>query len=253
MDGQEYHPFNWNDKYEHLSHNTYHMLAMGIDSDAYTAEYTRSLFSDEEIDDYLKNCVDYVHRHNGAICATHPNVDYWSKYDIDAVDKEPMAPLSGTDIEKYWLSGKKLALMVSVDLFGFRRVFDNPSVNFIYLGDEEPCRDSVVKAVKNGHTIAATGFSEADITMDEYLPGDEIPAEDASKGELSISARIMRGEIKKVRVYSGANLIYSEDVNSESVDMKVSLAGLPLEKFVRVEVEGMNKHWICNSTPFYIK
>ena len=51
LDGQEYHPFNWKDKYEHLSHNGYHMLAIGVDPEAYTPKYTCSFFSDEEIKD----------------------------------------------------------------------------------------------------------------------------------------------------------------------------------------------------------
>jgi hypothetical protein len=33
LDGQEYHPFNWNDKHADKSHNTYHLLAIGIDGD----------------------------------------------------------------------------------------------------------------------------------------------------------------------------------------------------------------------------
>jgi hypothetical protein len=89
LDGQEYHPFNWQDKYHDLSHNTYHMLAMGIDADAYTPKYTRSFFSDEAIAGYMKEAIDYVHAHGGAVCATHPNVDYWRGYDYDAIDKEP--------------------------------------------------------------------------------------------------------------------------------------------------------------------
>ena len=73
LDGQEYHPFNWNDSFGHLSHNGYHMLAVGIDHDAYTPEFTRSLFSDAEIDAYLKKALKYVNDKNGASIATHPN------------------------------------------------------------------------------------------------------------------------------------------------------------------------------------
>lgn len=254
LDGQEYHPFNWNDRYDHLSHNTYHYLAMGIDADAYTMKYTRSLFSDEEIDQYLREAADYVHEHGGVICATHPNVDYWKDYDVDAVDKEPMMPLAGTDIEKNWLEGKRFALMNSVDLFGFRRILDNPATNFIYLAGEAPSRESVVKAVKNGHTIAACGFDEADITLSGYLPGDDIPLDEAQCGKLEISAKVMKHNIEKVRVYSGAELIWSqENIGKGEIKMAISLEGLKLDKFVRVEIEGINKRWICNNTPFYLK
>ena len=254
LDGQEYHPFNWNDKYGHLSHNTYHFLAVGIDPEAYTTKFTRSLFSDEEIADHLKEAEEYIHAHGGAICAAHPNVDYWKEYNIDSVDKEPMRPLSGTDIEECWLAGKKIAITSSVDLFGFRRFLDNPSTNFIYLKGEKPCRDSVVKAIRNGHTMAACGFDEADVCIGEFVPGDEISYADAQNGTLSITAKVMRETIKKVRVYSGAEVIYEmNDGKTQEIDIKVPLKGLKLDKYIRVEIEGLNEHWICNSTPFYLK
>ncbi len=254
LDGQEYHPFNWNDKYAELSHNTYHTLAIGIDKDAYTAEFTCSRFSDEEIDEALKKAIDYIHEHGGAACATHPNVDYWHNYNYDAVDKEPMQPLSGSDIEAYWLSGRKIAVMNSVDLFGMRRIFDNPATNFIYLKGEKPCRDSVVKAIKDGHTMAAAGFDEADVTIGDYVPGDEISMEEAKNGILWVTAKVMRENIRKVRVYSGAELIYEiNDGNTPEIDIKLPLKDYKLDKFIRVEIEGQNEHWICNSTPIYIK
>ena len=254
LDGQEYHPFNWNDRYHHLSHNTYHMLAMGIDPDAYTPKYTRSFFSDETIADYMREAIDYIHAHGGAVCATHPNVDYWRNYGFDAVDKEPMCPLSGTDIERNWLDGNRLALMNSVDFYGPRRILDNPAVNFLYLNGEDPSRDSVVQAIKAGHTIAACGFTEADICIGNYIPGDEVPIEEAKKSVLSIRAKVMRHDIRKIRVYSGANLIYRAEGNgSDSICLDIPLTGLPLEKYIRVELEGLNQHWICNSTPFYLK
>lgn len=254
LDGQEYHPFNWNDKYDKVSHNTYHTLAIGIDPDAYTPEFTCSRFSDAEVDEALTKGIAYIHEHGGVACATHPHVNYWHDYDYDAVDKEPMRPLAGTDIEEYWLKGKKIAVMNSVDLFGFRRILDNPATNFIYLKGEKPCRDSVVKAIKDGHTMAACGFDAADVFIGDYIPGDEISVEEAKKGVLSITAKVMRHEIKKVRVYSGADLIFEKnDGNSQEIDIKVPLSGLKLDKFIRVEMEGLNEHWICNSTPIYLK
>ena len=254
LDGQEYHPFNWNDKYDKVSHNTYHTLAIGIDPDAYAPEFTCSRFSDAEVDEALTKGIAYIHEHGGVACATHPHVNYWHDYDYDAVDKEPMRPLAGTDIEEYWLKGKKIAVMNSVDLFGFRRILDNPATNFIYLKGEKPCRDSVVKAIKDGHTMAACGFDAADVFIGDYIPGDEISVEEAKKGVLSITAKVMRHEIKKVRVYSGADLIFEKnDGNSQEIDIKVPLSGLKLDKFIRVEMEGLNEHWICNSTPIYLK
>ena len=253
LDGQEYHPFNWNDKNAALSHNTYHILAIGIDPDAYTQEFTCSRFSDEEVAEGLRKGIDYIHNHGGVACATHPNVDYWSDYNFDAVDKEPLQPLAGSDIEKFWISGRKIAMMVSVDLFGFRRLLDNPAVNFIYLNGEKPSRDSVVKAIKAGHTIAAAGFDEVDITLCGYLPGDEISYDEAKNGELEISAKVMRHNIKKLRVYSGDEEIYSmNDIEKERLEIKIPLKDMKINQFIRVEIEGLNEHWICNSTPFYI-
>ena len=253
LDGQEYHPFNWNDKYQHLSHNTYHMLAIGIDPDAYTPRFTRSLHSDEEIAAYLQDCVDYVHAHGGAITAAHPHVDYWKDYAVDGVDKEPLRPLGGTDIEKAWLEGKRFAATNSVDLFGARRALDNPAVNFIYLKGETPCRDSVVKALRAYNTIAACGFDEADITLNGYLPGEEIPRAEAEKGVLSVHAKVSRGAVEKIRVYSGAELVCDLKGNgTDTVDLQIPLDGLPINEYIRVEVEGMNLHWGCNSTPMWI-
>lgn len=253
LDGQEYHPFNWKDKYEHLSHNGYHMLAIGIDPEAYTPKYTCSFFSDEEIDAYLKEAIDHVHAHGGAVCTAHPPVDYWRDYDYDAVDKEPGQPMAGTDIEKAWLDGIRIPLMDSVDLYGPRRALDNPAINFIYLKGETPCRDSVVKALKAGNTIAAAGFDEADITLNGYVPGDVVPRSEAESGEVHIFAKTMRGPIRQIRVYADEKLVYSDDGSETgTVDITVPLQGVTANTFIRVELEGLTKHWICNSTPFYI-
>ena len=253
LDGQEYHPFNWKDTYEGKSHGLYHCLAMGIDSDAYTQKYTCSRYSDEEIDAYLKEAVDYAHDKGGAICSTHPYVPYWKKYDFDAVDKEPMVPLSDSDIEKFWLEGGRIALMNSVDLFGARRILDNPAVNFVYLLGEEPSRDSVVKAIKAGRTIAAAGFDEADVTLADKVPGDEISLSEARKSSLNIYAKTRLGKIQKLRVYSSDKLIYSEEnINSPEIKISLPLFDFSLEKFIRVEIEGENKYRICNTTPFYL-
>lgn len=254
LHGQEYHPFNWNDKYADRGHNTYHTLAIGVDPDAYTAEFTRSLFSDAEAYEAVEKALNHIHAHGGAACATHPYGPHWVEHDYDAVDYEPLEPMSGTDIEKFWLDGGKIAMMASVDLFGSRRMLDNPSTNFIYLKGKQPCRDTVVEAIKNRHTIAAVGFDEADIYIGEYLPGDEIPYEEAQKGTLSISAKVMRDNVRKVRVYSGSEIIYeSDDGNTQSISLELPLKDYKLDKYIRVEVEGLNKHWICVSTPFYLK
>ena len=255
LDGQEYHPFNWNDRFADMSHNTYHMVTIGADPEAYTTKFTKSLFSEQEIDQYLKEAIEYVHKYNGVVCATHPYGYYFDKYNFDAVDVEPMRPLSRTNMEKFYLEGGKCALMNSVDLFGYRRILNYPAVNFVYLEGKTPCRNSVVEAIKKRHVIAATGFDQADITLGEYLPGDIVDKDVAQNSPLKISAKIFdRGQIKKVRVYSADKVIFSkDDIDAKTVDLTVSLKGLNLDKFVRVEIEGEEIYWICNSTPFFIK
>jgi len=252
LDGQEYHPFNWTEINRKCGHNTYHALAMGIDPDFYTQEFTRSLFSEPEIDSYLKRAVRYVHDHHGAVCATHPRCDCWYDYDFDAVDMEPLKTLAGSDIERFWLSGRKIAMMVSVDLFGTRRMYDNPAVNFIYLQGEKPCRDSVVRAVRAHHTVAAVWFREADITLGDHLPGDELSQAEAADSVLNIAAEISIGKIRQVRVYSGADVIWSAEPDSARIDLHLPLKNLPLKGFVRVEAEGETPLRILASTPFFL-
>jgi len=254
LNGQEYHPFNWNDKYAARAHNVYHTLAIGIDPDAYTNEFTCSLFSDEEAYSAVEKAIDHIHSNGGAACATHPYKPQWIEHNYDAVDYEPSVPLGGTDVERFWMDGGKIAIMSSVDLYGPRRILDNPATNFIYLRGEIPCRESVVKAIKRGNTIAAVGFDEADIYIGDYLPGDEISIDEAQKNILSISAKVMRGNIRKVRVYSGAEIIYEiKDGATQKLDIEVPLKDYKLDKFIRVEIEGQNEHWISLSTPFYLK
>ena len=54
--------------------------------------------------------------------------------------------------------------------------------------------------------------------------------------------------------WADADLIYSaEGGMTDRVDLKLSLQGYPVKEYIRVELEGMNEHWICNSTPFWVK
>jgi hypothetical protein len=208
----------------------------------------------DEVDAYVKEAIDHIHSHGGAACATHPHRDYWRDYDYDAIDKEPARPLAGTEVEKNWLDGRNLPFMNSVDLYGPRRAVDDPAINFLYLKGAVPCRDSVVKAIRSGNIIAAAGFHEADICLGDYVPGDYVSKEEAAKSTLTIHAQTRRGPIRQVRVYSGPDLVYTHDGNEEGmVDLSLPMAGIPLDRYVRVEIEGMNHHWICISTPFYLK
>ena len=254
LDGQEYHPFNWQTCTDDVGHNNYHMLPIGIDPDAYTPEFTRSLYGDEQVDAYLKKAIDYVHEKHGAICATHPvKVDYWTKYNYDAVDEEPLIPMAGTTIDKFWLEGGRIAIMNSVDLFGFRRILDNPAVNFVYLQGEKPCRDSVVKAIRSHHTIAAAWFNEADVTLNGKLPGTVVSKSELENATVSISAEIAEGTITEVRVYADAEVIFKANPGTKTVNLEVPLKGVKADKFIRVEAEGEEKHRVMVSTPFFVE
>jgi hypothetical protein len=254
LDGQEYHPFNWKDRFDHIGHNNYHMLPVGIDPDAYTPEFTCSFYGDEEVDAYLKKAIALVHKCHGAVCATHPEkVDYWFDYDFDAVDTEPLRSLEGHNIEKFYLKGGRIAMMNSVDLYGLRRMLDNPAVNFIYLQGERPCRDSVVKAIRQRHTIAAAFFNEADITLNDKLPGDAVTVAEAQNASLKVKAAVSKGVICEVRVYSGKEVIFRTHPDTAEIDLEFSMAGKALDKFIRVEVQGDAPGKILISTPFFLE
>lgn len=255
LNGQEYHPFNWNDKYADKSHNTYHMLSIGVDDGAYTSKFTRSLFNDDEVNAYLKEAVKYVHDNNGVVCSAHAYGYYFDRnVGYDAIDQEPMKPLTGTNVERFWLEGGKCALMSSIDLFGYNRMVYYPTMSFIYLEGKTPSRDTVCEAIRKRHTMAATYFNEADIFMGDYLPGDEVTLEELKTMPISIKAEVFKGDIKSVKIFGDDKVIWSkEDVNAKTVDLSVTLKELDAKKFVRVEILGEQELIVCNSTPFFIK
>ncbi len=260
LHGQEYHPFNWGDKWDHVSHNGYHILAIGMNGEDYTTKFTCSRFGDEEAQNATREAVDYIHKSGGVACATHPQSPYWleNEYNLDAVDIEPLVTLEGKNVEKYWLSGKKVAMMVSVDLFGFARLLTNPSANVIYLKGKEPNRDNVCQAIRDRNTIAICGFDECDITAGEILPGDVVSLDALKNSEITISAKIMKNfpedTIKAVRVYSADKVIWSKtDINEDEINYTVPLKDYELDRYVRVEIEGTSQYHMCTSTPFFIE
>ena len=143
--------------------------------------------------------------------------------------------------------------MNSVDLFGWRRMLHNPAVNFIYLQGEKPCRDSVVKAIRNHHTIAATFFNEADVMLGDKLPGDVICAAEIEKSVLTVKAAIAEGVIKEIRVYADAEVVYRSAHDTVEVDLQIPMTGVKADKFIRVEVEGEDPLKVMISTPFFIE
>ncbi len=250
LHGQEYHPFNWTEVNATSCHNAYHMLAMGIDGDAYTPEFTRSMFSTEEVKKYLVKAIDYIHDKGGAVCATHPYFDYWKDYNYDAVDHEPLISLENTDYEKFWANGGRIAFMNSVDLFGSDRLLANPASNFIYI-DGAPTRDSLVKAIRQGHTIAAVRMKEVDVTLDNALPGDIVRG--AQNAILKVHAVPDSGNIRQLRLYSGGEKVASYDYDKPSLDVRIAVNGLPLRTYLRVEIQGDSDNILAVSTPFYLE
>lgn len=142
--------------------------------------------------------------------------------------------------------------MNSVDLFGFQRILANPAVNFVYLKGEKPCRDSVVKAIRDHHTIAACGFDEADVTLNGHLPGDVIKRTEAGDAVVHVSAKISEGVIREVRVYSGTKVIAKVNPGTQEIDLDLKLSNPFLDKYIRVEAEGQEPERIMVSTPFFL-
>ena len=254
LDGQEYHPFNWEPRNDNL-HNCYHILALGIDQDAYTEEFTRSFYTEQEIDRYLKRALDYIHQHGGVAVATHPwEIDYWKDYPYDAVDMEYMTSMEGKSLERYYLSGGRIAVLNSVDLFGIRMFYANPSVNFIYFEPgETPSRDAVSRAVKAGRTIAGCHFQAADIRLNGQFPGTVLKK--GSPVELTYSARVRQdaGTIRELRVYGDAEVIWRQSFDTNAIAGKITLPPQTAEKFLRVEISGETELVIVNTTPWYLE
>ena len=230
-------------------HNCYHILAMGINPDGYKPEFTRSIFSTEEVKQYLHKAIDYVHAQGGAVCATHPYFDYWKNYDYDGVDKEPFTSIADTMYEKVYQEGRHIAMMNSVDLFGAERLVDNMAQNFVYI-DGEVTRDSVVAAIKAGHTIAAAWFDELDVTLDGKLPGDNVSP--TANSILKVHAKALGSKIRSLRVYSDGAKILEEALDVDVLDRELPIGTLPLSKYVRVEIEGEKETIVAVSTPFYL-
>ena len=258
LHGQEYHPFNWGDKWEHLSHNGYHILAIGMNGEDYTTQFTKSLFGDEEVYAETKRAIDYIHASGGVATATHPSSDHWANHDFDGVDLEPLKPLTDSLLEKHWLLGRTYPVMVSVDLFGFRRILDNPTSNIIYLKGQAPNRDTVCQAIRDRNTIACSGFDDCDIKIGDILPGDFVSVEDLKNGTLSISAKVYEDHpddmVKMVRVYSADKVIWEQTgVNQTKINIDIPHKDFEFDRYLRVEIEGRNKHHVCLSTPFFIK
>ena len=256
LDGQEYHPFNWNGK---PTHNDYHLLALGIDHDSYTNVFTRSLYTDSEVKAYLRQALDYIHGHHGAAVATHPwhhegEMPYYLAYDCDAVDHEFMTTLSGTDIEKAYLTGKRFALLDSVDCFGIRMYYENPAVNFIMFADGQlPGRDAVVAAIRAGRTIAGCHFRSAEIRLNGNPPGGELP-KDRSQLKLAVKAAVRPsgGELKELRIYADDQVLKRVPLSGRTTEQEISFDGSAAQRFIRVEISGGHRYAVANSTPWYV-
>ena len=260
LDGQEYHPFNWQDKYHDLGHNTYHMLAMGVRS-CYN-RFTRSLFDDADVDEYVRTALEHIRKEGGAACATHPDDEYWRKYDFDAVDiydwdfarrgpdKIEDRPFSENPVQKAWMEGCRITLMASVDMWGVTRLRRNPVCNFIcYNGDIT--RENLVKAVKAGHVMAAFGVETASVALGEYIPGDEVPASVLAEGiKCAFTAP---EELTELRLWAGDKIVMSETLpeGTTALERTIEIAQYKDAPYFHLELRGKNAHLISN--PFFVK
>ncbi|MBO7741945.1 MAG: hypothetical protein J6S21_05265, partial [Victivallales bacterium] len=156
---------------------------------------------------------------------------------------------AGTAIERAWLNGKRMAAMNSVDLFGTRRIYDNPAVNFIYIGDAAPDRDSVTGAIRNCHTIATCGFTEADITCNGAIPGSVIARQD--EFTVRITAEILDENIREVRIYADDKVILCAQHDAKRIDCEYKVNAADASCFIRVEVSGCTLERIAICTPFF--
>jgi hypothetical protein len=210
------------------------------------------------VDAYLNKALNYINDHNGASIATHPQLQtYWFDYPVDAVDIEPLRPLKDTPMETYWLQGKKVTMMNSVDLFGTRRMYTNPAVNFIYLAEgAKPCRDSVVAAIKAGSSIAACGFTECDVTCEGAIPGSIVSKKDSM--QVHVTAAIWDEDVHEVHIYADDQLVICDKMAVKRLDKDYTVA-VPAgaQHFLRVEIEGSPEkrpgthQRIATATPFY--
>ena len=252
LPGMEFHPFNFD---RDDSHNAYHILAMGVSSCDNT--FTRTLFDAADVDEYIRSALAHIKKHRGVSCATHPDDDYWRKYEFDAVDtygfdhsrpEKGFKRFSGSIQERAWLEGSHITLMASVDMWGVARLKSNPVNNIIWY-DGAPTVENFTAAVKAGHVIPGFGVSRADIRLGRYLPGDTVPPEERGRG---ISVRLSAPEpVNTVELYADDKLVASVTPpgDGRETDILIPTAGINCRRFLRIEVHGVSSCLIAN--PFF--
>ena len=257
LPGMEYHPFNFQNP---ISQNAYHMLAMGVRS-CYN-RFTRSLFDDGDVDEYVRTALEHIKKEGGASCATHPDDEYWRKYDFDAVDiydwdfarrgpeRIENRPFSENPVQKAWMEGSHITLMASVDMWGIARLRRNPVCNFICY-DGDITRENLVKAVKAGHVMPGFGVETASVALGEYLPGDTVPAEALAQGiKCAFTAP---EELTELRLWAGNKIAMSETfpAGTTALERTIEIAQYKDAPYFHLELRGKNAHLISN--PFFVK
>ncbi|MBU0713724.1 MAG: hypothetical protein KJ964_00010 [Verrucomicrobia bacterium] len=251
LPGQEFHPFNW--QAGSKGHNDFHILALG--TTRYTTDFTQSLFDRTEIDHYIRRAIAFIRENGGACAATHPTEDFWLDYDLDAVDVafrgyiKPPQPenfrLAGSALDRHLGSGKRIAMLTSVDMWGLQRLRENPLFSFIYL-DGEPSRETVVAAIKARHLMPAWNIDRADVRMGKFRPGDAVPA--LSPIKLSVNSPT---PLRELRVCDKNGLFYSEALDGQNEllrELSSELCGA--QGFIRLEIEAAAGALLPN--PFYL-
>ena len=144
---------------------------------------------------------------------------------------------------------RRITIMTSVDMWGTQRVAGKPRSQFIYV-DGEPNRSTVVEAIKAGHLMPAIYIREADISLDGRMPGDSLSLTEAQNGSLHIQLEAEK-PLSELRLFSFDQLIFREDLHgATSLKRTISLKGMPLRSFIRLEITGPEAAIFSN--PFYL-
>lgn len=247
LPGEEFHPLNWEGK-EPI--NRLHILNMG--GKTYSRDFHRCLFNQRDIGRYLRKALDYIHRNGGLASPTHsdPADDYWHDFDFDAVDikDKPLTGLGGTSVERFWLKGGRITVLMPVDMWGIQWLRANPVFQFVYL-DGKPSRKTVLEAIRKGRVMPALGIESADVRMGDCRPGDEISPEKAARLGLTIDIKSER-KLQSLRVYCRDQVFVREKLNGRCIRKKVELETCDLRGYVRIEVVG--DHCGLATNPFYL-
>ena len=89
--------------------------------------------------------------------------------------------------------------------------------------------------------------------LNDHIPGDIVKRTEAGDAVVRVSAKIAKGVIREVRVYSGSKVICKVNPGTQKIDLELKLSNPFLDKFVRVEAEGETPEQVMVATPFFLE